>query len=357
MTEKKENIVSALLPVYFFIAFSFFYVSGKYLFSSKTMPPDYAGPSENLFNLKIPKDLHFAGELIPTDDYSIKENMERIFNGGNFEKSTAYVLFNRASQWFPLIEKILNKNKIPEDFKYIALAESRLTNGISPQGAVGFWQFIASTARNYGLEVTDEVDERYQVEKSTEAACKFFREAHKKFGNWTLCAAAYNMGMGGVEGHLKKQPSKSYYDLMMNKETSFYIYRILALKTVFINSNKKFNAGGRNIYNVPSLLLKVDSSITNLAAFAESHNYTNEILKTFNPWLLANSLTNPEHKTYIIRFPKKEYLKKISGNLNPTIEKVDSSIMVKEIKTDSLILKHDSIIPLKKDTEKNGRFR
>jgi membrane-bound lytic murein transglycosylase D len=357
MTRKKENIVSALLPVYFFIAFSFFYVSGKYLFASKGMPPDFAGPSENLFNLKIPKNLHFAGELIPTDDYSIKENMERIFNGGNFERSTAYVLFNRAAQWFPLIERILKKNNIPEDFKYIALAESRLTNGISPQGAVGFWQFIASTARNYGLEVTDEVDERYQVEKSTEAACKFFREAHKKFGNWTLCAAAYNMGMGGVEGHLKKQPSKSYYDLMMNKETSFYIYRILALKTVFINSNKKFNVSGRNIYNVPSILLKVDSSITNLAAFAESRNYTNQILKTFNPWLIANTLTNPERKTYIIRFPKKEYLKKITGTLIPSDEKIIPDTLKKEIKPDSLILKPDSATELKKDTDKDGQLR
>jgi membrane-bound lytic murein transglycosylase D len=357
MKRKSVYIIPALLPFYFFIAFTFFYVSGKYLFSPGTIPPDYAGPSENLFNLKIPKDLHFAGELIPTDDYSIKENMEHIFNGGNFEKSTAYILFNRAAQWFPLIEKILSRNKIPEDFKYIALAESRLTNGISPQGAVGFWQFIASTAKNYGLEVTDEVDERYQVEKSTEAACKFIKEAYARFGNWTLCAAAYNMGMGGVEAHLKKQPSRSYYDLMMNKETSFYIYRILALKTVFINSNKKFHAGGRNIYNVPSVLLKVDSSITNLAAFAEKRDYSNEILKTYNPWLMTNSLTNPERKTYIIRFPKHEYLKKISGNLIPSTEKADSATLVKEIKADSLILKSDSITPLKKDTEKNGQIR
>lgn len=346
-------IPSILLPGYFFIAFSFFYISGKYLFTHATISADYTGPSENLFNLKIPKDLHFAGELIPTDDYSIKENMERIFNGGNFEKSTAYILFNRAAQWFPLIERILNKNKIPEDFKYIALAESRLTNCISPQGAVGFWQLIAGTAKNYGLEVTDEVDERYNVEKSTEAACRLLKEAYKRFGNWTLSAAAYNMGMGGVEAHLKKQPSKSYYDLMMNKETSFYVYRILALKTVFINSGKKFHAGGRNIYNVPSVLLKVDSSITNLSVFAESRGYTNDILKTYNPWLIANTLSNPERKTYIIRFPKKEYLKKISGNLNPVNERIDSVLLQKEIKQDSIIIKPDSNAELKKDTEQD----
>jgi len=350
-------IKSSLLSICFFIAFSFLYVNGKYLFSSTHIPADYAGPSENLFNLKIPKDLHFAGELIPKDDYSIKENMERVFAGGNFEKSTAYILFNRAAQWFPLIENILKKNKIPEDFKYIALAESRLTNCISPQGAVGFWQFIESTARNYGLEVNEEVDERYHVEKSTEAACQFLKEAYKKFGNWTLCAAAYNMGMGGVEAQMKKQPSKSYYNLMMNKETSIYIYRILALKTVFINSDKKFHSGEKNIYNVPSILLKVDSAITNLTAFAESRNYNNDILKTFNPWLIANTLSNPERKTYIIRFPKKEYLKKITGDVILTNEKTDSTIVPIEIKTDSLVLNADSTIQLKKDTEKNEQPR
>ncbi|MGZ3903365.1 MAG: lytic transglycosylase domain-containing protein [Bacteroidia bacterium] len=356
MKNKNFNIVPALLPAYFFIAFTFFYISGKYLFTSKTMPPDYAGPSENLFNLKIPKDLHFAGELIPTDDYSIKENMERIINGGNFEKSTAYVLYSRAAQWFPMIEKILKRNNIPEDFKYIALAESRLTNCVSPQGAAGFWQFIASTARNYGLEVTDEIDERYQVEKSTEAACKFFKEAYKRFGNWTLCAAAYNLGMGGIESHLKKQSSNSYYDLMMNKETSFYIYRILALKTVFINSGKKYHAGGRNIYNTPSVVLKVDSSITSLAAFAEKQNYNLEILKMYNPWLIAGSLTNPEHKTYTIRFPKKDYMKKTGLNVDLSSQITDSTKVTPIINADSLILKADSATQPKKESETNGQL-
>ncbi|HWY37265.1 MAG TPA: lytic transglycosylase domain-containing protein [Bacteroidia bacterium] len=348
MKKKESNIKPVLLSVCFFTAFSLFYISGKYLLSRSKMPADYAGPSENLFNLKIPKDLQFAGEPIPTDDYSIKENMERIFNGGNFEKSTAYILFNRAAQWFPLIEKILKRNNIPEDFKYIALAESRLTNCISPQGAVGFWQFIASTAQNYGLEVNSEVDERYHVEKSTEAACKFIKEAYRKFGNWTLCAAAYNMGMGGIEAHIKKQPSKSYYDLMMNKETSFYIYRILALKTVFLNSGKKFHGGGKNIYNVPSVLLKVDTAISNLSVFAEDQKYDNDILKTYNPWLIANTLSNPERKTYIIRFPKKEYLKKIAVSIKP-----DSVFLPKEIKPDSIILETDTNVQLKKDTDKN----
>lgn len=340
------------MSVYFFIAFTLIYVSGRLLFTSSTSGTDYAGPSENLFNLKIPKDLQFAGEPIPTDDYSIKENMERVFAGGNFERSTAYILFSRAAQWFPLIEKILERNKIPSDFKYIALAESRLTNGISPQGAVGFWQFIASTAQYYGLEVNTEVDERYNVEKSTEAACKYFKEAYRKFGNWTLCAASYNMGMGGVEGHLKKQPNKSYYDLLMNKETSAYIYRILALKTVFMNSGKKFHAGGRNIYNIPSVQFKVDSAITDLSAFAASKDYSSDVLKTFNPWLITNKLSNPGHKMYIIRFPKKEYLQKIAAESNVKIQEPDSISLRKENKTDSLLGKGDTLLKITKDTLK-----
>jgi hypothetical protein len=354
---KRREFRNIALIICFFSAFSFLYIGGKFLFASSAVPADYTGPSENLFNLKIPKDLHFAGELIPKNDYSIKENMEKVFRGGNFEKSTAYILFSRAATWFPLIENILRRNHIPDDFKYVALAESRLTNSTSPQGAVGFWQLIGSTARNYGLEVSDEVDERYNVEKSTEAACKFLKEAYKKFGNWTLCAAAYNLGMGGIEYHLKKQPSKDYYDLMMNKETSFYIYHILALKTVFLNSGKKFHGGGRNIYNIPCMLVPVDSTINDLAEFARKKNYSYDILKTFNPWLLGNKLSNPEGKRYLIRFPKKEYLAKLGEET--TLPKTDSLLVPATVKTDSV--QSDTVrtdldnisIPLKKDTEKN----
>lgn len=342
-----------------FFIISILYVSAKIVFASSDIPVDYAGPAENLFNLRIPKGLHFAGEIIPQNDYSIKENMERVFAGGKFEKSTAYILFSRAAQWFPMIEKTLKRNKIPDDFKYIALAESRLTNSISSQGAVGFWQFIASTARNYGLEVTDEVDERYSIEKSTEAACKFFKEAHQRFGNWTLSAAAFNLGMGGIEWHLKKQAAKSYYDLMMNEETSNYVYQILALKTVFINSGKKNHGGGTNFYTIPAVILKIDSSIGNLTAFAASKGYSYDILKTFNPWLLTNSLSNPEKKTYLIRFPKKEYLKKLALEINSVPVKPDS-LLPKEIKSDSLPSKPDSskeekslTVPSKKSTDKN----
>jgi membrane-bound lytic murein transglycosylase D len=347
--KKNKQIKDALFSLAFFLTFSLLYLNAKILFASSESPADYNGPSESLFNLHIPKDLQFAGEPIPQNDYSIKENIEKVFNGGNFEKSTAFILFNRAAAWFPLIEKTLKRNTIPEDFKYIALAESRLTNSTSPQGAVGFWQFIRSTGSNYGLEITNEVDERYSVEKSTEAACRFFKDAYKRLGNWTLVAAAYNLGMGGIEYHMKKQPSKNYYDLMMNKETSFYIYRILALKTVFTNSRKKFY-GGRNIYNIPTTTFKTDTTISDLSEFAISKGCTYEILKTFNPWIIANSLTNPGRKIYLIKIPKKEYVKKLLLTTpEDTVIKNRDTLKVKNILPDTLIAKPDTAKEIKNE--------
>jgi len=345
---RNKNIKDVLFSFAFFLVFSVFYAGTKMLFTGTENTTDYAGPSQSLFNLRIPKNLNFAGEPIPRNDYSIKENMEKVMHGGNFEKSTAFILFSRASAWFPLIERILKKNHIPDDFKYIALAESRLTNSTSPQGAVGFWQFVPATGSHYGLEINSEVDERYNVEKSTEAACRFIKEAYRKFGNWTLAAAAYNLGMGGIEHHMKKQGSKSYYDLMMNKETSFYIYRILALKTVFMNSGKKFT-GGRNIYNMPATTFKTNSSISNLAEFAGSQNLTLDILKTFNPWLISNSLSNPEGRAYYIKLPGKEYLKKIMPPVADSSAPVKDTAQVKIVLPDSIPVKPDSLKEIKNE--------
>lgn len=337
----KRKIKEVFISFLFFLAFSMLYSATKVLFASTEGAVDYTGPSQNLFNLRLPKDLHFAGEPIPQNDYSIKENMEKVFRGGNFERSTAFVLFSRAAAWFPLIEKILKRNNIPEDFKYIAMAESRLTNSTSPQGAVGFWQFVASTGSHYGLEINNQVDERYNVEKSTEAACRFFKEAYRKFGNWTLVAAAYNLGMGGIEYHLKKQPSKSYYDLMMNKETSAYMYRILALKTVFTNAGKRSYAG-KTIYNLGGISYKTDTSIVDLAGFAKSKGCNLEILRTFNPWLTGQSLLNPDHRTYYLKLPGKDYLKKLNSTVvTDSIIHTDST-MIKNIKPDSLIARPDT---------------
>ncbi|MHB8259984.1 MAG: lytic transglycosylase domain-containing protein [Bacteroidia bacterium] len=316
----------------------------KVYFFKQEFKADYINPAENLFGLSFPKDIHFANEIVPQNDYSIKENLDMEFLG-NLSKSSMFVLFKRAAIWFPPIEAVLKENNIPDDLKYIAMAESKLTNSKSPQGAAGFWQFVPSTGANYGLEINEEVDERYSVEKSTEAACKFFKEAYKIFDSWVISSAAYNLGFGGIEQQLKKQKSKNYYDLLLNKETAHYIYRVLALKTLLENRSKyAFQKGSKLFYGIPLISFKIDTAITDLSKFSNSLGYSYNLLKIFNPWLRTNKLSNPDKKTYIIRFPKKEYLKNRFTDFEEDLvrEKVDSTLLQKDIKVDSISTQADS---------------
>lgn len=260
-----------------------------------------------VFGVTIPKDLNFCGEPVPLSDFTVREALERELMVNTYFQSQTLLFHKRASRWFPIIEPILKKNGVPDDFKYVALIESGLTNSISPQKAAGFWQLIPVTAENYGLEVNDAVDERFNVEKSTEAACKCFKEAYGRYGNWTLAAASYNLGMGGVDKQLAKQKQGSYYDLYLNEETARYVYRILAVKEIISRPKAYgYQLRPRDLYPpVPTYTVKVDSSITDLAAFAIGQGSTYKILKMMNPWLLQSSLENPDHKTYFIQFPKK----------------------------------------------------
>jgi membrane-bound lytic murein transglycosylase D len=288
---------------------------------------DYFNANYRIFGLNIPKNLNFAGEKVPQTDFSIKESLDREFLTNTYWQSNSLLLFKRANRWFPVIEPILKKNNIPDDFKYVALIESHLTNAISPQKAVGFWQLIESTAINYGLEVNEEVDERYDVEKSTEAACKYFKDAYGKFGNWTLAAASYNLGMGGIEVQLTKQKAANYYDLMLNEETSRYVYRILALKTIMQNP-KQFGyvIRKKDLYHkIPTITLKVDSAIKDLTVFALGQGYNYKLLKIFNPWLRKSVLENKDKKTYTFHLPKKEYI-------NKSFDELENDVLKNELK-------------------------
>jgi membrane-bound lytic murein transglycosylase D len=267
---------------------------------------DYFNASYKVFSVHIPKNLNFAGEKTPSSDFSVREAIERELIVNTYWQSQSLLLHKRANRWFPLIEPILEKHGIPSDFKYIALIESQLTNVISPQGATGFWQLIEPTAKGYGLEISDEVDERYNVIKSTEAACKYFKEAYKIFNNWTLVAASYNLGMGGIQGQIEKQKVGSYYDLLLTEETARYVYRILAMKEI-ISRPKVYGFMLRKKDLYPPIATKkitVDTSISNLADFALANNINYKILKTFNPWLRANTLTVTEGKKYILEIPR-----------------------------------------------------
>ncbi len=267
---------------------------------------DYFNASYKTFSIRIPKNLNFAGEKAPIMDFSVREAIERELVVNTYWQSQSLLIHKRANRWFPIIEPILKQNEIPNDFKYIALIESQLSNVVSPQGATGFWQIIESTGTGYGLEVTEDVDERYSVAKSTEAACEYFKEAYKQFNNWTLVAASYNLGIGGVQGQLDKQKVNSYYDLALTEETARYIYRILAMKEI-ISRPKVYGYMLRKKDLYPTLITKkiiIDTTIHNLADFAISQKVNYKILKLFNPWLRTNSLTNSEKKKYIIEIPK-----------------------------------------------------
>ncbi|MDF2438520.1 MAG: hypothetical protein K0Q95_2896 [Bacteroidota bacterium] len=267
---------------------------------------DYFNASYKVLSIRIPKNLNFAGEKVPINDFIVRESMEKELIINTYWQSQSLLIHKRASRWFPLIEPILKQHNIPDDFKYIAIIESQLTNAVSPQGATGFWQLVEPTAKGYGLVINEEVDERYDVERATQAACKYFKEAYKIFNNWTLVAASYNRGMNGIQAAMDKQKVDNYYDLLLTDETARYIYRILAIKEI-ISRPKVYGFILRKKDLYPPLSTKkitVDTTINDLAVFAISQKINYRILKTFNPWLRLNTLTNPEGKKYIIEVPK-----------------------------------------------------
>jgi hypothetical protein len=180
---------------------------------------------------------------------------------------------------------------------------------VSPSGASGFWQFLDKTAVNYGLIVNDNIDERYHVQKSTEAACRYFKEAYKKFGNWTLVAASYNMGINGLGKQVETQKVNSYYDLLLNQETARYIFRILAIKEILENPQKYgFVLRKKDLYpQIPIQQLQIDSSITNIANFSQQLGLNYKLIKLLNPWLRQNTLENKENKNFIIEVPAKNF--------------------------------------------------
>ncbi|MFI5149090.1 MAG: transglycosylase SLT domain-containing protein [Bacteroidia bacterium] len=261
---------------------------------------NYFNSSYKIFGITIPTAPEFCGEPVPLADYTIRESLEKELLINTYWQSQTLLFFKRCNRWFPVIEPILKRNGIPDDFKYVAVVESGLTNVVSPAGATGFWQFVDPTARNYGLEISEEVDERYNVEKSTAAACRFFKEAYERYHNWTLVAASYNLGMGGIDKQLEKQRTKNYYDLFLNDETARYVFRILAVKNIITKPKiYGFELRKKDLYPpLPTYALKIDSTITDLTDFAIKQKTTYKILKILNPWLRKNSLVNAEKKTY-----------------------------------------------------------
>ena len=260
-------------------------------------------------SIPIPDQLDFAGERTPLENFDVKEALDRELLINCYWQSHTMLLIKRAHRHFPVIEKILKKYGIPEDFKYLPVAESDLMNLTSPANAVGYWQFLKTTAREYGLEVNNEVDERYHLEKSTEAACKFLLRSYELYGSWTMAAASYNVGRTGLNQQIERQGSRYYYDILLNDETGRYVYRLLALKLIMSEPQMYgFMVGKDELYPpIPAYQVSIDTPVEDFAEFASKYSINYKVLKLFNPWLRDTKLSNASRKTYQISIPKKGY--------------------------------------------------
>lgn len=257
--------------------------------------------------LKLPDNLNFAGERVPVEIPDVRERMDRELLVNTYWQSNGLLLFKRANKYFPLLEPLLEKYNLPDDFKFLALAESGFIDETSTAGAAGMWHFMKKTGKEFGLEINSNVDERYHLEKSTKVAAEYLRKSRERFGSWTLAAAAYNAGNYGIAKRINTQKVSSYYDALLPDETERYVFRILALKEI-INNPKKYGFifESSDLYtSKKTFSIKVDTAITNIASFAKNYGINYKELKEYNPWLRENKLNNKSRKLYEIKIPYK----------------------------------------------------
>jgi membrane-bound lytic murein transglycosylase D len=266
---------------------------------------------------RLPDNVTFAGEKMPLENFDTRESLEREILTSAYRHSSTILIIKRANRYLPLIEKILKRYNIPDDFKYLVAAESEYSNMISPAGATGFWQIMPETGKEEGMEINTVVDERYNLERSTQFACEYFLKSYEKYGNWTLAAASYNGGRSAVDEQIDIQRQNNYYDLLLSEETARYIFRAVAYKLVITDPERYgLNISKDDLY--PELKyyeVKVDSAITNFSAFSEQFGTNYKMLKFLNPWL---------RKPYLTPKPGKEYLIKIPAEGMRIIEKTDT---------------------------------
>ncbi len=272
---------------------------------STNEPPKSISEYYEIKPVAIPPTLSFSGEKAPLHIDHIKERIDRELLVNTYWQSNGLLMFKRANKYFPIIEPILKENGVPDDFKYLALVESGLQNITSPAGAKGMWQIMKGTAKECGLEVNDNVDERYHLEKATRAACDYLKKAKLEFGSWTLAAAAYNAGISGISKALEKQQVQNYYELLLNSETERYVPRIIAIKEVLTHPKRYgFSFTEKDLYTLPETRkIAVDTAITNIASFAKRFGINYKIMKLHNPWLRENKLNNKSRKLYFIKIP------------------------------------------------------
>ena len=301
MKIKNKIFIGSLLMISALMLFSSSLLKRKSAFKSYGM----SEPSK-VYALDIASEYTFAGETVSLEDPDLHERMDKELLVNTYWQSNMMLMIKRSNKYFPLIERILEEEGIPNDFKYLAVIESGLENVNSPAGAKGFWQILKTTAREMGLEVNTNVDERYNIEFSTRVACAYLKKAKNRLGSWTLAAASYNRGISGIDRLLKRQQVDSYYDLLLNRETKRYVFRILATKEILSTPSKYgFVFENQDLYNeIPVYTVEVDTAITNIASFAKNMGVNYKQIKIHNPWLLQNHLNNKSRKLYYIKIPQ-----------------------------------------------------
>lgn len=292
--------------VFLFVAISFLLANSRSVVAATGNTSDEFPQGYKIISPNIPEQILFAGEGVPIENFEVYERIDREVLVNTYWHSATILAIKRAARWFPVIEPILKQNNIPDDFKYLAIVESNLENVVSPAGATGFWQFIKSATNRYGLEVNDELDERYDVEKSTQAACDYLKDAYIQFGSWTMAAAAFNAGMNGIEKWKNLQKTNNYYNLVLGPETSRYVARIIAIKLIMENLPAYgYDLNEKDLYK-PLKYKEVilDSSVTNFADYAAVLGINYKTLKLYNPWLRDTLLKNKKGIAYKIKVPK-----------------------------------------------------
>jgi hypothetical protein len=293
------NVVLSTLGGIFFLLIVSSFVSKYDLLNNKPVEPAMV-----IKSITLQESYEFAGEKLPIKDWDIRERLERELYANVFQHSSTIIAIKRSMRYFPLIEKKLAEHGLPADLKYIAVAESMLSNAVSPAGAKGVWQLMKPVSEFYGLEISEEVDERYHVEKATEIACKYLKHLHKRFGNWSMAAAAYNIGETRFKKELDFQRATSYFDMQLNEETSRYVFRLFAIKAVLEDPEYhgyQLTSGDGYAPIEAKKVITVSKPIPDLGLFAQENNISYRKLKWLNPWLISKQLTNPLKKEYQIR--------------------------------------------------------
>ena len=316
LSRLKETIKKKSKTYYFLISaltvVGIIFISTNLFFTHNSIAaadgsPDGLFPQEyKIISPKIPNNITIFGEGVPLENFEVYERVDREILVNTYWHSATILAIKRAARWFPVIESILKQNNIPDDFKYLAVVESNLENVVSPAGATGYWQFIKSAAKQYGLEVTDEVDERYDVIKSTEAACKYLNTAYAMFGNWTMSASSYNAGMSGIDKWSGLQKTTNYWNLVLGSETSRYVSRIIAMKLIMENpSAYGYDLKDEDLYKpLKYKEVELTTSVSDFAEYASTLDVNYKTLKLYNPWLRDTKLKVKNGVTYKIKVPE-----------------------------------------------------